>query len=191
MKIQVCRFHQEPVVSASTAIAQATCHSSDPSPITPVLGPQSRANAVTFEPGSSKWGRPVHKKHLPAVWIWLKPDGVTKSTVQFVRKNNNHLKVYFCNFFNQGKQHQKKSWLSETRVSGRAVEEPLCWWEEGQKEYSPCWWNWAELRHHLSSWWLLGCCGPGSHIKPQPSLLELRPPRGQPVAAKQNQKKLM
>lgn len=30
---------------------QATCHSADPSPITSVLRPQSRATAVPFEPG--------------------------------------------------------------------------------------------------------------------------------------------
>lgn len=72
-------------------------------------------------------------------------------------------------------------------VWGMTLEEPFCWWGNDLKEHSPCWWNWAELRHHLSSMWLLEGCGPGSHIKPQPSLLEPLSPLVQPVVAKQKQ----
>lgn len=36
------------------SLQQATCHSPDPSPVTPILGPESGARAVTFEPGVLK-----------------------------------------------------------------------------------------------------------------------------------------
>lgn len=67
------------------------------------------------------------------------------------------------------------------------MEGPSCQREEGWKEESPCWWNWAELRCHLSSWWLLVCYGPRSHTKPPPSVLGQLPPLVQPVVARQKQ----